>query len=506
MIRLRFSPRRLAAAAAVLLATSLVSDCSTNPATGRSSFTGLMSASDELKTGRDEHPKILQKFGGEYPDERVRRYVQQVGEKLVANSEVANTRFTFTVLNSDIVNAFALPGGYVYVTRGLMALASTEAELAGVLGHEIGHVAARHTAERYSAAVASQIGTTILGVALGVLTGSNAVAQSASDVGSSIAGTALAGFSRDQESEADELGVRYLAKSGYDDNAMVSFLSKLEADSQLSAELAGKPGTGDDFSIMQSHPRTADRVRDTIETVRKQGGAAANPRIGGDDYLNTVDGLYWGGDRENGWALDRVFVHPGLRIRFEAPQGFHLMNDTTAVIGLGPDQARIQFDSGPAPGANGARATDNVTPHAYLQRAGVSGIEDITINGLQAATGLRRTQTSDGTMDVRVVAIRADARTTYRFFFVTPPTKTAQYGEPFRRTTYSFGLLTPAEVASLQPPRLRSVTVASGDTVETLAGKMAEKDHAAQRFRVMNGLASGQQPRPGQRVKIVAAQ
>src|SRR5262249_3734417 len=158
-------------------------------------------------------------------------YVQQVGLRLAQVSETSGLTFKFTVLNSDVVNAFALPGGYVYNTRGLLALAVNEAELAGVLGHEIGHIAARHTAERYSAATASQIGVTIGAVLLGVLTGSDAVSQAAGQVGGNVAGVYLAGYSRDQESEADMLGVRYLARTGFDDNAMASFLSKLQADS-----------------------------------------------------------------------------------------------------------------------------------------------------------------------------------------------------------------------------------------------------------------------------------
>jgi predicted Zn-dependent protease len=498
---------RLAVVLGVVAAALATTGCSTNPATGRSSFTGFMSASDEMKVGSDEHPKILQEFGGEYPEENVRRYVQQVGERLAQVSETTGITFKFTVLNSDVVNAFALPGGYVYITRSLLALASTEAELAGVLGHEIGHIAARHTAERYSAATASQLGVSIGAVLLGVLTGSDALGQAAGQAGSGVAGLYLAKYSRSQESEADMLGVRYLARTGYDDNAMASFLSKLQADSALTAELSGRPGAENEFDIMQSHPRTADRVQAAVEEARKAGMTTPNPRVGRDDYLNVVDGLTWGGDRKTGWALDQVFIHPDLRIRFEVPPGFHLTNTETSVTAIGPNKSRVMFST-VRRGADGRSVADNLSPSDYVGRvrignAGFSGIEAIKINGLDAATGAMRASTKDGQMDVRLVAIRVDPRTMYRFLLLSPVARTAELSVAFRRTTYSFRVLSPQEAAAARPPHIRVVNVTAGDSAESLARRMALKDHAVERFRVLHGLEPGQQPRPGERVKII---
>ncbi len=500
---------RLSAIAGLFVFAAVVSlpGCTTNPATGRSSFTGFMSPGEELKVGADEHPKILQEFGGEYPDPKIRAYVQQLGERLAAQSEAKQIKFTFTVLNSDVVNAFALPGGYVYTTRGLMALAGSEAELAGVLGHEIGHVAARHTAERYSAAAASQVGVGIGSILLGVLTGSDALAQTAGQLGGNLAGIYLAGYSRDQESEADMLGVRYLARTGYDDNAMASFLSKLQADSALAAELAGTPGAENEFDIMQSHPRTADRVRAAIELARKEGVTTANPRVGRDDYLNIIEGLTWGGDRKAGWALDQTFIHPDLRIRFEVPSGFHINNGETAVTAVGPGKARILF-SMVTRGNDGRSVADGLTPADYVGRvrlgnASFGGIETIKVSGFDAATGALRGSTKDGAVDVRLVAIRTDPRTMYRFVFISPASRTAELSLPFRRTTYSFRQLSTQEAAAARPPHIHVVTVGAGDTAESLARRMVVKDHAVERFRVLNGLQPGQQPRAGDRVKLI---
>ncbi len=490
----------VAALLALTLATG-VGGCSTNPATGRSSFTGFMSEDKEKEVGREEHPKILKEFGGEYPDPKIRQYVQQLGERLARNSEMADLKFTFTVLNSDIVNAFALPGGFVYVTRGLMALASSEAELAGVIGHEIGHVTARHTAQRYSAAMGASILSTAVGVLLGGPFG---------QVANAGAGMALAGYSREQEFEADTLGVRYLDRTGFDDNAMASFLSKMQAESALSAELAGKGGAADEFSIMQSHPRTLDRVRAATEEARKQGAVNAQARVGRDEYLDIIDGMGWGGDRDNGWIVNREFIHPGLRIRFEVPSGFRLFNSDVNVMARGQNGARIIFDRVPRNRSGGTDA-DGLAPADYVRKLRMNnnpftGVEAITINGLQAATAVAAAQTQDGTFDVRMVAIRIDPATMYRLTFLSKRADTAQLSEPYRRATYSFRRLTEREAQSAQPPRIRVVRVQAGDTVESLAQRMPIADLPASRFRVLNGLAPGAQPKAGDRVKIIAAQ
>lgn len=500
--RFRFAFGSRAAVALALAALLLTtSGCSTNPATGRTSFTAFMSEEKEKEVGAEEHPKIIKEFGGEYPDPKVRQYVQELGARLAKQSELPDLKFTFTVLNSDIVNAFALPGGYVYVTRGLMALASSEAELAGVIGHEIGHVTSRHTAERYSAALGAGILTTVAGIFLGGPVG---------QLGEAVSGMALASYSRDQELEADMLGVRYLDRTGYDENAMASFLAKMEGESRLAAEMAGRPGAADEFSIMQTHPRTADRVQAAIAEARKQGATNPGTKVEKDAYLNVIDGLTYGGDRDSGWSINRTFIHPGLRLRFEVPEGFRIMNSESKVLARGPNGAQIVFDA--APRDNSGRSTaEGMEPAAYLQRVwarniNISGLESITINGLPAATAASRLSMSSGTMDVRLVVIRFDPRTMYRFIFATPPAQTAALNEPLRRATYSFRRLDDREAANAKPPRLRVVRVARGDTVESLARRMPFDEFNVTRFRVLNGLKEGEQPRVGDRVKIIAAE
>ena len=233
--------KRLLIALLLTPALALPAACArvVNPATGQTEFTA-MSPEQERQTGKAQHPQVLMQFGGAYDDPELQAYVTRTGRELVAVSELPKEEFTFTVLDSDVINAFALPGGYVYITRGLLALADDEAELAGVMAHEIGHVTARHSAQRYSRGVLAQGGVAIGTILAGVL-GGGAGAQLAQQAGGASAQAYLAGYSRDQEFQADDLGVRYLARAGYDPTAMSGFLD--QARTQRPADAAPRrPG------------------------------------------------------------------------------------------------------------------------------------------------------------------------------------------------------------------------------------------------------------------------
>ncbi|MFT5182512.1 MAG: putative Zn-dependent protease, partial [Alphaproteobacteria bacterium] len=293
----------------------LLAGCSVNPATGERNFTAFMSPEDELRVGREQHPKILQEFGGAYDHARATAYVNAVGQKLARRSDLPDLKYTFTVLDSDVINAFALPGGFVYISRGLLALANTEAEIAGVLAHEIGHVTARHSAQRYSSSVVAGLGTALLGVVVG---------GGAAQLGQQGAAVYLQGYSRDQEFEADKLGVRYLARTGYETRSMASFLASLQAYSALEAKTSGLGDPASRYNIMSTHPRTGDRV--AAATKAAQTTAVANPRIGNIDHLNAIEGIVFGDSDGQGFVRGRVFAHKILGFQFEVPDGFHLAN------------------------------------------------------------------------------------------------------------------------------------------------------------------------------------
>jgi predicted Zn-dependent protease len=480
--------RRWIAVPAAIVSLSLLSSCQVAPGTGRQGF-NIVSAEQEQEMGAESHPAILKEFGGAYDDAKVQAYVAGIGQRLVKQTETPDAQFRFTVLNSDIVNAMALPGGYVYVTRGLLALAADEAELAGVVGHEIGHVTARHTAERYSRAMAANV---LLGV-LGAVVGTPGVAEVA-QLG---AGAYLQGYSRDQESEADSLGLRYMVKGGWDPEAMPTFLEKLRQQSRLEAVLAGRsPDTVDQYNMMATHPRTIDRVQAAEAAAQ---AAHVKGAVGRELYLAQIEGLTYGDDPHEGVIRNRVFSHPDLGLRFEVPAGFRLINGAKAVTASHPDGAQIRFDVG-----RGAKA--GVAAYMQYQWAKgirLSNIETIDVGGHQAATGAARINTKQGAMDLRVVAVAAGGDAVWRFMFLTPPGQTAAHNEDLRRTTYSIRALTAEERAAIRPLRITVVTVGPKDTVESLAERMPFEQHRLERFQVLNGLEPGEQVKAGQKLKLV---
>lgn len=472
--------------------------CTVNPATGKQSFTAFMSQADEMRVGQEEHPKIIKAFGGAYNDEKLSAYVRRVGLSLVAVSEVQGLPYTFTVLNDEKVNAFALPDGYVYITRGLLALAENEAEMAGVLAHEIGHITARHTAQRFSNAQAANIGMTVISI----LGGANA--PGASDLLSKVAQIALQGYSREQEMEADMLGARYLIRAGYSPAAMPDFLRKLQAYTELTASLSGNPELAADAGdIMSTHPRTADRLAQAIGLA----GAAPqnNYRLESRVFLEHIDGLMFGDDPNQGVRKGREFSHPDLGVSFKVPPGFVMFNSADKILARGRDGATIVFDM------EGARTAGSVRDLlAYLQDNWGEGLslreaERINVNGMEAATGQGRISMRNGSLkDIRLLAIRENRDRIYRFLFLTPPAFTDRYATEFQRATYSFRRLSPSELAAIRPLRLRVVTVGRQDTAAGLAARMPFEQGGLEWFEVLNGLNRGQPLIPGETVKIVA--
>jgi len=490
--------RRFRSSFAILALTVLpaLGACETAPGTGRTIFTGGMSPATEARLGYQEHQKIVPQFGGAYADPAIDAYVTGIGNLLARTSEIPDLKFTFTVLDTPMVNAFALPGGYVYITRGLLALADNEAEVAGVLAHEIGHVTARHSAERYGQTMAANI----LGLGLGILLGSGPV----TDLYGTVAGVALRSYSREQEYESDLLGVRYMSRAGYDPGAMATFLTKLLAHGRLEAELRGQPGKADAFDIMQTHPRTADRIARAIAEAGTKTVAepmtGAEPKTGREVYLGKIDGLLYGDDPEQGFVRGRRFLHPELRFAFEVPRGFRLFNGIKRVRAQGPEGAVIVFGR--------AKKPSPAPMTAYLTQVWAEGVplrevERITINGMEAATGHTRMNARSGAVDVRLVAIRYDAANIYRMLFLTPPKVTGPLQQALRETTYSFRKLGAAEAAALKPLRLAIHRVRPGESAAAIAERMPFADYRLRRFLVLNGLTEGTALSVGQKVKVV---
>jgi predicted Zn-dependent protease len=487
----------LAAAAGALL----LSGCATgtSPATGRT-FSTPISAQQETQLGAQEHPKIIAEFGGIYDEKPgLNAYVTSIGQFLASTGEQPDLKFTFTVLNSPDVNAFALPGGYVYVTRGLMALANNEAEFAGVVGHEIGHVNARHTAER----MGKQQQASILGT-LGVLAGGILFGQQGANLAGGIANESIANYlgsySQEQEFEADMLGVRYLKRATYDPQAMSTFLSSLDASSRLDAQLAGQnPNVVDEVDMKRSHPRTQDRVQ---RAIQEAGGPQANAMLERDIYLSKIDGIVYGDDPSQGVIRDRLFVHPPLRFAFEVPSGYKLVNQPDVVAITGPKGTLGNLSlANPQPSGSLTAALQNYDPKGQIN---LQGIQSININGMDAATGAVRVNSKSGPIDYRAVLIRHPDGKVYEFAFLSLASHNGRYDADFEKTAFSFRQISASEAAQYnKPQRIRVVTVQSGDTIQSLSSKMVVAEAKEQLFRVLNGLEKANTLQPGQKVKIV---
>ncbi|MBT5263966.1 MAG: M48 family metalloprotease [Rhodospirillaceae bacterium] len=478
-----------AAVLTISFAVSL-SGCSTNPATGESSFTAFMSPDQEIQVGRQEDPKIRAQFGGAYEPPRLAAYVERVGLGLSRFAEIPKVNFTFSILNSPTVNAFALPGGYVYVTRGLLALAGNEAELAGVLAHEIGHVTARHAAQRYSRSVATVLGAGLLGAVIGD--------RGVSEIINTGADLYLRGYSRDQEYEADTLGVRYLTRAGYDPGAMASFLTKMREHARLEARIQGRERDPDGFDLLATHPRTLERVQRAL--LEASIHPVTNPKVGRRVYLSELDRMLYGDDPEQGLIRGREFIHPSIGFRFEVPDGFRLVNRPTQVLAIGPAGVRIAFTRarGELPSSMAAYIRD-----FWGQKLDMRNVEPINVNGLVAGTGHARVTTKSGLTDVRLVAIRTGSDVVSRFLFVTPPALTNKYSRALRDTTYSYRSLNESERRTAGAAMLRVRTLKPGETVRTLSARMPKGPLGAERFRVLNGLDPGEPLPSGGLVKIV---
>src|SRR5512137_3074934 len=309
--------RRLLLLAAALAAALAAGGCATNPVTGKSDIV-TMSVAQEVEIGRQMHPKVLQEYG-RYADEELQSYVNDLGQRIAAVSHRPELQYTFTVLDADEVNAFALPGGYVYITRGIMAYLNSEAQLVAVLGHEVGHVTARHAVRQQTGATAAGVGATLVGI----LTGSGDLANLAN-----LAGTALVrGYGRDMELEADSIGAEYLARLGYSPEAMIDVVRLLKNQEMLEVQMARQEGREPRVyhGVFSTHPDNDLRLKEVVASAGKAGSGEARPD-GGEAYLRRIEGLPLGPSREQGVVRGSRFYHGTLGVTAAFPAGWTVQN------------------------------------------------------------------------------------------------------------------------------------------------------------------------------------
>lgn len=438
-----------------------------------------------------QHPQILSQFGGAV-EGPAGTYVASIGERISGAAGVPG-QCTFSVVNSEVPNAFAVPGCYIYITRGLLAIMNSEDELASVLGHEVGHVVADHSAQRQQTATLSTLGA----VVVGILTGSGEAMQAAAQV----AQLYTLSYSRDQEYEADDLGVRYLSRAGYNAYAAADMLHALGVNDALNARMSGRDAASAIPVWARTHPLSADRVTRATAQAQASGAVRETPPEVLRAYLEAIRGLTYGDDPEQGFVVGRTFSHPILRIAFDAPEGFTLTNTTAAVLVGGPNNLRAQF-SGAALPQGGVEAHARAVMQQVLGQAPsqVGQVQRTTVNGLETAVLPARAQTQSGqVVDVSVAAYRVGDRA-YHFITIAP---TGTSG-PFTPMLNSTRTLTAEQAAALRERRIELVTVGSRDTAASLARRMAFDEYQLDRFLALNGRESGEPLHAGEMLKIIA--
>jgi len=403
----------------VVFAAVTLAGCPVNPATGERQLI-LISEAQEIELGRQGAQQVEASIGL-YDDAALQEYVNRIGQELAANSEKPNLPWSFKVVDDVVVNAFALPGGPIYVTRGILAHFNSEAELAGVLGHEIGHVTARHSAEQISRAQAAQ-----LGLGIGYIFLPEIAAYG--DVFGAGLGLLFLKFSRDDERQADDLGFRYMRRSGYDATEMVGIFEML---GRISAT-AGGSGLP---AWLSTHPDPGQR-RERMEQRLAQVGADPGGTVERARYLQMIDGLVFGENPRNGFFRGSTFLHPDLQFQLDFPQGWRTQNMTRQVVALGVQVGRISR-----------------TP----------------INGLPARSGYFNATASDGTEFSGLAVFIEYGKLVYSLLGYTLADRWTTYDDVFRSSFGSFDRLTDPAALNAQPARLETVRIDRSMTLAQFA-------------------------------------
>ena len=477
---------RLLASAALV---ALIAACATNPVTGNREVM-LMSEQEEIAAGNDAAKQVAKEYQN-YDLPALQGWVNEVGQRLAAVSHRAQLKYTFTVVDSAEVNAFALPGGHIYITRGILAYLNSESELAGVLGHEIGHVTARHSARQQTQGTLAGLGALVLGSALEIATGVSGF----TDALGTGATAYVRGYGRDNELEADRLGAEYLARAGYDPQAMIRVVNVLKNQELFDVEVAQREGRDPRrfHSLFDTHPDSDRRLREVV-------GAAKNFQAGNRDegrsaYLRATAGMVFGESAEQGFVRDGVFYHPPLGIAVRFPEKWRLANRPDAVLAVSPEKdAAVQMRLGPDPSGDPAGALRQLLkPDRVIQS------ETLNIAGLPAArlVGAKQQQVFQVTgIDyqdhlVMFIGLGSDAQAL------------ARHQATISQAAGSFHPMSAEQRRNARPRVIRTVTARAGDTYASLAKGSPLGSYAEQYLRLINGRYPSGEPAAGEPVKVV---
>jgi predicted Zn-dependent protease len=446
--------------------------CALNPVTGRHEFM-LLDDQEEIQLGAQTDVQIVKQYQL-YPDPKMTAYLDGIGQRLAKTSHRAELPFQFKVLDSAVVNAFAVPGGYVYLTRGILASLNNEAELAGVVGHEIGHITARHSAQQYSRGQVAQVGLGIGAIVGQVFPVIGGLASNLAQVG---VGMLFLSFSRDNERQADSLAVEYASRAGYDGAQLASFFETLER-MNPGSDRTGLP------SWFSTHPNPEDRlqaVRTQAQEWQSRVGAR-DLRINREEYLKRIEGIVYGEDPREGYEADRIFYHPGLRLQFPVPAKWKMNNGPASVQMVSEQKdALILFvltnEKSPGEAAN---------RFFSKSQARIVKAEALQVNGLTAQRVFSDHATQQGNIRLVSYFIQKDQRV-YVFQGLCALAVAAKFEGLFTNTMGGFKELTAPEKINVQPERIRLRTAQTTQTLEYHLRSFGVPDSKLQEAALLNG-------------------
>lgn len=467
----------------------LLYGCYKNPVTGKKELS-FMSEEKEKAIGKQSDPEVVAQFGL-YEDDKIQQFINEKGQEMVKVSHRPNLDFEFKVLNSPVVNAFALPGGYVYFTRGILAHFNNEAEFAGVLGHEIGHVTARHGAEQYTNQMLSQIGL-IAGLVL-----SPTVRQFANEISQGIQLMMLSN-SRENESQSDRLGVEYSTKVGYDANNMAEFFRTLE-------RLGDQSGASEIPTFLSTHPNPADR-HDNVHELAAEWQSKVNEgpyEIDRGDYLDLINGIMYGENPREGYVENNVFYHPDLRFTFPFPNGWKLANSSSQVQ-MAPEDGSAMMVMSLAQGNSLREAAD-----AFIQQYQLTLVESNSkkvngFNSYQIVADQVNQQAPDQSVRL-VVYYYQDTRNDliYQILGVAPKNNFSSTSNYFLFTMDNFKRLTESAKINVRPERIKVVQVPFSMTLENALRRFNMPVKRFDELSILNSMNLNDELKANQKIKVV---
>ncbi len=471
----------------------LLTGCAVNPVTGDADFV-LMSREQEIELGRDYHKQILEQYQV-YDNEAIQQRVKRIGQRLAKVSHRPDIEFHFTVLDSPEVNAFALPGGYIYITRGIMAYFNSEAELAGVIGHEIGHVTARHSVQQYSAETA----TSLLGTL--VLAGTDAGAGAA-QLFQTVQLAAIRGYGREQELEADRLGAEYLARAGYDSDEMLDVIGVLADQEEYAIARAKAEGREPSVyhGIFSTHPENDARLKEVIRAAKKY--QADNPRpTSRADYIRLIDGITFGPGRDQGSVIDHQFLHLELDAALTAPRDWTLINQPQQLVFQAPEGGALMIASiESVKGSSSARQLLN----QRVEGAELRDARTIRAGPYEGHAGIVAARTQMGPRDLRIAVVRKGDHAWIFTGAARERGALAAFDDEFLEIAASLRSLSAEQRQQAQPLAIQAYTVQAGDTYESLGEPVSGRlDDAAAELRLLNGDWPDGRLQPGRVIKVL---